>query len=157
MKAKTTFLKFILAGLVAFILFLSFLLTMGLLFSINEHSVFPEQVLASISLYLSAIASLLIIYYMYRMLGLVDNNTAFSAMSLVYVHAIFRLALMEFIVLTGTLPFVYFIADNDDAPGVMVIGLGMLIIPLAVATFVSIIEKLLKNAIELKLDSELTI
>lgn len=130
---------------------------MGLLFSINERSVFPQQILASISLYLSAIASLLIIYYMYRMLGLVDSNTAFSAMSLVYVYTIFRLALIEFIVLTGTLPFAYFIADNDDAPGVMIIGLGMLFIPLAVATFVSIIEKLLKNAIELKLDSELTI
>lgn len=157
MKPKTTFLKFILAGLVAFILFLSFLLTMGLLFSINEHSVFPEQVLASISLYLSAIASLLIIYYMYRMLDLVDNDRAFSAMSLIYVRAIFRLTIMEFIVLIGTVPFVYYIADNDDAPGVMIIGLGMLIIPLAVATFVSIIEKLLKNAIELKLDYELTI
>ncbi|MEX1551316.1 DUF2975 domain-containing protein [Enterococcus sp. C50] len=157
MKPKTTFLKFILAGLVAFILFLSFLLTMGLLFSINEHSVFPEQVLASISLYLSAIASLLIIYYMYRMLSLVDNDRAFSAMSLIYVRAIFRLTIMEFIVLIGTVPFVYYIADNDDAPGVMIIGLGMLIIPLAVATFVSIIEKLLKNAIELKLDYELTI
>lgn len=157
MKPKTTFLKFILAGLVAFILFLSFLLTMGLLFSINEHSVFPEQVLASISLYLSAIASLLIIYYMYRMLGLVDNDRAFSAMSLIYVRAIFRLTIMEFIVLIGTVPFVYYIADNDDAPGVMIIGLGMLIIPLVVATFVSIIEKLLKNAIELKLDYELTI
>lgn len=157
MKPKTTFLKFILAGLVAFILFLSFLLTMGLLFSINEHSVFPEQVLASISLYLSAIASLLIIYYMYRMLGLVDNDRAFSAMSLIYVRAIFRLTIMEFIVLIGTVPFVYYIADNDDAPGVMIIDLGMLIIPLAVATFVSIIEKLLKNAIELKLDYELTI
>lgn len=157
MKPKTTFLKFILAGLVAFILFLSFLLTMGLLFSINEHSVFPEQVLASISLYLSAIASLLIIYYMYRMLGLVDNDRAFSAMSLIYVRAIFRLTIMEFIVLIGTVPFVYYIADNDDAPGVMIIGLGMLIIPLAVATFVSIIGKLLKNAIELKLDYELTI
>lgn len=157
MKAKTTFLKFILAGLVAFILFLSFLLTMGLLFSINEHSVFPEQVLASISLYLSAIASLLIIYYMYRLLRLVDKDTAFSALSLFYVHVIFRLALMEFIVLVGTLPFVYFLADNDDAPGVMIIGLGILIIPLAVATFISIIEKLLKNAIELKLDNELTI
>ncbi|WP_075491325.1 DUF2975 domain-containing protein [Enterococcus thailandicus] len=157
MKPKTTFLKFILAGLVAFILFLSFLLTMGLLFSINEHSVFPEQVLASISLYLSAIASLLIIYYMYRMLGLVDNDRAFSAMSLIYVRAIFRLTIMEFIVLIGTVPFVYYIADNDDAPGVMIIGLGMLIIRLAVATFVSIIEKLLKNAIELKLDYELTI
>ncbi|WP_270346069.1 DUF2975 domain-containing protein [Enterococcus thailandicus] len=157
MKPKTTFLKFILVGLVAFILFLSFLLTMGLLFSINEHSVFPEQVLASISLYLSAIASLLIIYYMYRMLVLVDNDRAFSAMSLIYVRAIFRLTIMEFIVLIGTVPFVYYIADNDDAPGVMIIGLGMLIIPLAVATFVSIIEKLLKNAIELKLDYELTI
>lgn len=157
MKPKTTFLKFILAGLVAFILFLSFLLTMGLLFSINGHSVFPEQVLASISLYLSAIASLLIIYYMYRMLVLVDNDRAFSAMSLIYVRAIFRLTIMEFIVLIGTVPFVYYIADNDDAPGVMIIGLGMLIIPLAVATFVSIIEKLLKNAIELKLDYELTI
>lgn len=157
MKPKTTFLKFILAGLVAFILFLSFLLTMGLLFSINEHSVFPEQVLASISLYLSAIASLSIIYYMYRMLGLVDNDRAFSAMSLIYVRAIFRLTIMEFIVLIGTVPFVYYIADNDDAPGVMIIGLGMLIIPLAVATFVSIIEKLLKHAIELKLDYELTI
>lgn len=157
MKPKTTFLKFILVGLVAFILFLSFLLTMGLLFSINEHSVFPEQVLASISLYLSAIASLLIIYYMYRMLSLVDNDRAFSVMSLIYVRAIFRLTIMEFIVLIGTVPFVYYIADNDDAPGVMIIGLGMLIIPLAVATFVSIIEKLLKNAIELKLDYELTI
>lgn len=157
MKIKTTFLKSILMGFAAFVLFLCFLLTMGLGFSINEQSIFTEQIIASLSLYLSALVSLAILYYMYRILQLIDKNDAFSNQSLKYVNVIFRLTIMEFVVLLGLLPFFFYVADNDDAPGFMIISFGILMIPLAVATLISILEKLLANAIQLKNDNELTI
>lgn len=157
MKIKTTFLKLILVGFALFIFFLCFLLTIGMVFSINEHTIFLEQIIASMSLYLSAIASLAILYNMYRILQLIDKNAAFSNLSLKYVKSIFRLTIMEFVVLLGILPFFMYVANHDDAPGFMIISFGILMIPLAVATLISILEKLLVNAIELKDDNELTI
>lgn len=62
-----------------------------------------------------------------------------------------------FLVLSITLPMFYHIADVEDAPGVVLIGVGLAAIPLAGVTFVATVEKLLERVIHMNLENDLTV
>ncbi|MCZ1935655.1 DUF2975 domain-containing protein, partial [Enterococcus faecium] len=49
------------------------------------------------------------------------------------------------------------VADLDDAPGLMLVGIAVVFIPFAVYTLTSVLEKLLEHAILLKTDHDLTV
>jgi hypothetical protein len=55
------------------------------------------------------------------------------------------------------LPIIYLIADTDDAPGVMLIGLIITFGCMVIAVFAAVLQKLLRNAIDIKNDNDLTI
>lgn len=55
------------------------------------------------------------------------------------------------------LPYVFIVAEKDDAPGVVILNLLLIIGPFTVGVFASILQKLLINAIEYKSETELTI
>ncbi len=55
------------------------------------------------------------------------------------------------------MPLFYIVAEIDDAPGVILVGMIFVFAPLTVTVFAAILKKLLKNAIDLKNDNELTI
>ncbi len=48
-------------------------------------------------------------------------------------------------------------ADLDDAPGLMLVGIAVVFIPFAVYTLTSVLENLLEHAILLKTDHDLTV
>jgi len=48
-------------------------------------------------------------------------------------------------------------AEADDAPGLIVIGLLIIFGCLVVAIFAAVLQKLLKTAIEIKTENELTV
>lgn len=52
---------------------------------------------------------------------------------------------------------VYRIADVEDAPGVVIIGLGIVTVSLALSVFVATIEKLLESVIQIKHENDLTV
>jgi hypothetical protein len=62
-----------------------------------------------------------------------------------------------FVLFLGLLPMVYRIADVEDAPGVVIIGLGIVAVPLALSVFVATIEKLLESVIQIKHENDLTV
>lgn len=49
------------------------------------------------------------------------------------------------------------VADLDDAPGLMLVGIAVVFIPFAVYTLTSVLEKLLEHEILLKTDNDLTV
>lgn len=157
MKIKTTFLKIILLGMSAFILFISLLWTFGLIHAYSTNELYPARIIAHISLYGSAIAALSVMFFVYRILCLIDQNNTFSTKTLQLIHKIKQATLVIFILFFGLLPMVYRIADVEDAPGVMIIGLGIVAIPLAVSVFVTTIEKLLVSVIQIKHENDLTV
>ena len=57
----------------------------------------------------------------------------------------------------ASMPILFQIADADDAPGV--IGFGMLFAaaPIVVAVFAAVLEKLVRNAIDIKSENDLTV
>ncbi|KYD16710.1 hypothetical protein B4119_0276 [Parageobacillus caldoxylosilyticus] len=48
-------------------------------------------------------------------------------------------------------------AEVDDAPGIILIGMVIIFGCMVVAVFASILQKLLKNAIDIKSENDLTI
>jgi hypothetical protein len=157
MKIKTTFLKIILLGMSVFILFVAMLWTFGFIHAYSANELYPARIIAHISLYGTAISSLSIIFFVYRILRLIDQSNPFSTQALQLIRKIKQATLVIFVLFLGLLPMVYRIADVEDAPGVVIIGLGIVAVPLALSVFVATIEKLLESVIQIKHENDLTV
>ncbi|MBP2113589.1 hypothetical protein J2Z70_003750 [Paenibacillus silagei] len=55
------------------------------------------------------------------------------------------------------MPLFYLMAEKDDAPGIIVIGMILIFASLVIAVFAAVLQKLLKDAIELKSENDLTV
>lgn len=157
MKIKTTLLKVVTLLLDCFTVLFGFMLIVGIITSIHDGSIFTLQITTSIALYLACLVVLGISYYFYRIFNLMDTHKFFSELSLHFVKTVRYLFITLFIVLLGTLPFIYYSADHSDSPGVLLIALAVIFVPLAIAAFVSVMEKVLINSIQFKKENDLTI
>jgi hypothetical protein len=122
---------------------------------------FPEiawaRYLLMVGLYTSAIPFYIALYQAMKLLGYIDHNTAFSLAS---VHALKRIQycgiVMGIIWMSG-MPFIYYFAERDDAPGAILFGMAFAAVPFAVSVFAALLKKLLQNAIDMKAENELTV
>ncbi|MNP58015.1 hypothetical protein D3C76_1528910 [compost metagenome] len=55
------------------------------------------------------------------------------------------------------MPLFYLLAEKDDAPGIIVIGMVLVFAGMVIAVFAAVLQKLLKEAIELKSEIDLTV
>lgn len=110
-----------------------------------------------IGMYLSAIPFLLALWQSWKLLGYIDNNTAFSELSIKALKNIKYCAIAISIFMAGASPFFYMFAQLDDAPGVVVISMSFVGAALTVAVFAALLQKLLRNAIEIKSENDLTV
>ena len=55
------------------------------------------------------------------------------------------------------LPFVYILAEVDDAPGLILVGMVMVFAPLVIAVFAAVLQRLLKEAIDIKSENDLIV
>lgn len=157
MNIRTTPLKLVTIMIDFFVIFFGFALTMGLTSSAKNQSLFTLQITTSISLYLACTLIFAISFYLFRIFHLIDIHNFFSDSALIFVKTVRYLFIALFIVLLGIMPFVYYTADHGDAPGLIFIVMGIVFIPLAIAVFISAMEKILNNSINLKKENELTI
>lgn len=110
-----------------------------------------------IGLYLSAIPFLFALYQALRLLSYIDKNKAFSALSVTALKKIKSCAIVISILYAACAPFLYFLAQFDDAPGILAIGLIIVFGSLVIAVFAAVLQKLLQNAIDIKSEHDLTI
>jgi hypothetical protein len=93
----------------------------------------------------------------FKLLSYMDKNTAFSELS---VHALrnikYSTALMTFLYLLG-MPLVFLIAEKDDAPGLIIIGMVLACSPFVIAVFASVLQKLFQNAVDIKSENDLIV
>ena len=59
--------------------------------------------------------------------------------------------------LIGMLPIILMVGQEDDAPGVVLIGLICIMAPLVTGVFAAVLQRLLQSAIELKSENDLTV
>jgi hypothetical protein len=110
-----------------------------------------------IAMYGSAIVFYIAIYHAFKLLNYIDTNSAFSDLSVRALKHIKRCALVITILFSTTLPLFFNFAQADDAPGVVLIGMAITAIPFIVTVLAAILEMLLKNAIDIKRENELTV
>ncbi|MDQ0209310.1 magnesium-transporting ATPase (P-type) [Alkalicoccobacillus murimartini] len=110
-----------------------------------------------IGLYLTAFAFFVALYQAIKLLGLIDKNEAFSELSVRALTVIMTCAVIISIFYVAVLPLLYAVAEIEDAPGIIVIGLVILFASTVIAVFAAVLKKLFKHAIEIKSENDLTV
>ncbi|WP_028782131.1 DUF2975 domain-containing protein [Thalassobacillus devorans] len=113
--------------------------------------------LVIIGLYATALAYFLALYQAYRLLSYIDRNEAFSGLSVKALKNIKYCAIAISSVYVFLMPIIYLFAEYDDAPGVIVVGMIIILGALVIAVFAAVLQKLLRTAIDIKSENELTV
>jgi predicted small secreted protein len=110
-----------------------------------------------IVIYVSAIPFYFALYQALKLLSYIDKNQAFSELSVRALKKIKKCAVTISGLYVVALPFVYIIAEWDDAPGLVLIGIVIIGASLVIAVFAAVLQKLLKEAINRKSENDLTV
>ncbi|WEG12227.1 DUF2975 domain-containing protein [Pullulanibacillus sp. KACC 23026] len=97
------------------------------------------------------------LYQAYKLLHYIDKNQAFSDLSVSSLKKIKYCAITISILHVLVLPLFYLFAEADDAPGVVFIGLVVPFASMVIAVFAAVLQKLLKEAIDIKSENDLTV
>lgn len=108
-------------------------------------------------LYMTAIPFFIALWQTLKLLRYIDENTAFSYPSVKALRNIKRCAMSMTFLYLMCVPFLFPIAEIDDAPGLVPIGASLSCIPLVIAVFAAVLERLLQNAIDIKSENDLTV
>ncbi|MBS4210217.1 DUF2975 domain-containing protein [Bacillus sp. FJAT-50079] len=159
MKRETIFLKFtvVLMGLPVLALCIFILPKIAVFFAeLNPKLAFLQYPFL-IGLYIAAIVFFVALYQTLKLLSYIDRNLAFSELSVQALKNIKYCAITISALFVVFMPLIYLMAEVDDAPGLILIGLVIIFACMVVAVFAAVLEKLLKNAIDIKSENDLTV
>lgn len=108
-------------------------------------------------MYVSAIPFFYALFQAMKLLGYIDKNNAFSFDSVLALSRIKWSGLSISAIYIVLMPLFYIIGELDDAPGVIVVGMVFTFAPAVVAVFAAVLQRLLKEAVEIKAENELTV
>lgn len=107
--------------------------------------------------YASAIPFYFGLYQAFKLLRYIDNNKAFSQISVDALKKIKYCAITISSLQVLLLPLFYIFAEIDDAPGVIFVGLLVPFASAVIAVFAAVLQKLLQEAIVIKSENDLTV
>ena len=110
-----------------------------------------------IIMYVSVIPFLMALFQALKLLSYIDTNNAFSELAVKALKNIKNFATTISLLYVVGLPLFYVVGEVDDAPGVILIGMSFIFAPMVVTVFAAVLQKLLKNAIDIKNDNDLMI
>lgn len=113
--------------------------------------------LVLIDLYATAIPFYFALYQAFKLLHHIDKNKAFSELSIKALKNIKYCAITFSGLYVIGMPIFYLMAEVDDAPGIILIGLVIIFASLVVAVFAAVLQKLLQEAIDIKSENDLTV
>ncbi|WP_447402837.1 DUF2975 domain-containing protein [Lysinibacillus sp. fkY74-1] len=156
MKRETLFLKIavFLMGLPVFALCIWVVPRVAL--DTAQHSPILT-IVALFGVYATAIAYFVALYTTIKLLSYIDQNIAFSELSVKALINIKYCAIIISSVYVVGMPLIYYAAEVDDAPGLILIGMVIICASFVVAVFAAVLQKLLENAIDIKSENDLTV
>lgn len=110
-----------------------------------------------IGMYISTIPFFIALYQSFKLLSYIDNNQAFSDLSVKALKKIKFCALIISGLYVVILPFVFGLAQIDDAPGLVLVGMVPIFASLVIAVFAAVLQRLLQDAIEIKKENDLIV
>jgi hypothetical protein len=105
----------------------------------------------------SAIPYYFALYQAFKLLRYIDKNISFSDLSVKALKKIKYSAVTISFLHVLVLPLFYIFAEIDDAPGVIFVGLAVPFASMVIAVFAAVLQKLLKEAIDIKSENDLTV
>jgi len=97
------------------------------------------------------------LFQSWKLLSYIDKNTAFSQASVKALNNIKYCALTISGLFAAGMPYIFDVADKDDAPGVVAMALIIIFASIVIAAFAALLQKLLQNAIDIKSENDLTV
>ena len=109
-------------------------------------------------LYIAAIPFFYALYQTLSLLDYIDDNKAFSRLSIMSLKNIKYCAVIIAVMFSASLPYIHYIAATDaDGPGPMVPTLIIALASTVIATFAAVLQKLVQTAVEMKEEHDLTV
>lgn len=97
------------------------------------------------------------LYQTLKLLNYIDKDQAFSDLSVNILRKIKYCAISISSLYALGAPYIFIVAEKDDAPGVVAITLVIISASIVIAVFAAVLQKLLKKAIDFKSENELTV
>lgn len=159
MKRETLFLKLavVLMGLPVLALCIFVLPQIAEFFAELNPNLAYLQYPFLIGLYATAIAFFVALFQTFNLLSYIDKNLAFSELTVKAIKNIKYCAITISAFYVLFMPLIYLMAEVDDAPGMILIGMAILFGCLVVAVFAAVLQKLLQNAIDIKSENDLMV
>ena len=152
-QGSTVFLKLVIyvIGLAVLAVGISLLVTA---LGSEDAGVFLPLVLG---MYVAAIPFYYALSQALKLLHYIDRREAFSELSVKALKNIKYCAMVIGALYAAGMPYLMYVAELDDAPGLTALGLLIVFASIVIATFAAVLQKLLHDAIEIKTENELTV
>lgn len=108
-------------------------------------------------LYIPAIPFFFALYQAILLLNYIDAGKAFSPASVTALKYIKYCAILIGALFAAGMPYIYHVADLDDAPGVVLLGLVITFVSFVIAVFAAVLQKLMLSGLEIKAENDLTV
>ncbi|KZL89107.1 DUF2975 domain-containing protein [Clostridium magnum] len=117
------------------------------------HMLYPILV----GIFVSVVPFFVALYQALRLLSYIDKNKAFSELSVKALKNIKYCAITISTLYVVMMPFVYLVAEKDDAPGLIIMGMVPVFTSMVIAVFSAVLQRLLQEAIDIKSENDLTV
>lgn len=151
-KGSTLVLKGVVALIGIAALALAVLLVIGIM---TDRTGYYRPIL--IGMLVTAVPFYMALWQTLKLLKNIDRENAFSDLSVKSLRIIKYCAIAISAAYALGMPYIFYAADRDDAPGVVAIGLVIIFASFVIATFAAVLDRLLEKAIEMKSENDLTV
>lgn len=109
------------------------------------------------ALYAAAIPFFVALLQAFRLLNYIDKDKVYSKRSVNALRNIAYCGVAISVVFAAAFPLFFTWGEQEDAPGLIVIGMFMVVAPLIVSVFSGVLQRLLHEAIMIKSENDLTV
>ncbi|NWK69335.1 DUF2975 domain-containing protein [Bacillus paramycoides] len=113
--------------------------------------------LVLINLYATVVPFYLALYQAFKLVSFIDKNNAFSKLSVRALKKIKYCAVTISILYVVGMPLFYLVAERADAPSIIILGMLLIFASMVIAVFAAVLQRLLKDAIDIKSENDLTV
>lgn len=123
--------------------------------NLNNHELILLPII--IGIYITAIPFYFALYQTFKLLCYIDNSNAFSELSVKALKNIKYCAILISIFYITILPIGMLYSRKYDFPGLVIMGIVSSFTSAVIAIFAAVLQKLLKEAIYIKSENDLTV
>jgi len=109
------------------------------------------------AMYLAALPFYFVLYQTFKLLYYIDVKKAFSELSISALKKIKYASIVLAVLYVAILPLLYMMAQLEDAPGILAIGIVITGSAIVIATFSAVLQMVLQSAVEMKEENDLTV